>query len=493
LGFDLDSYRRRAEGFSEQLGREYYLHLAGHKPDLELEPIYSSYAGLFTREAAGRLRELIARTPSGEEHRRLRYLLHFCVEGLIGAETRAESAELARLEAALEVDPGDGPIPYRGVAVEQANEPDVERRSRLEAERNRALQERLNPLHRASLERAHELCRACGWPSYADAHAELRGIDLEALALQTSGFLVQTDDRYRELVDPRLERQRLPPLGQLRRSDLPRFFRATDLDQLFEAGRPIDSLRVTLAGLGTEMDRQRNVHLDTESRPTKSARAFCSTPRVPDEVHLVIAPHGGRDDYSALFHEAGHAQHYAHVDPGLPVEFRRLGDNSVTESFAFLLEHLLEEPPWLRECLGAEDPAPAVAHARASRLMLLRRYAAKLVYELELHGSSSELERMPTRYAELLSAATGVRWPHESWLADVDEGFYAACYLRAWALAARWRVALQERYGEAWFESSAAGEWLRGLWRHGQRLDAVELLADAVGEELDFAELAKDF
>ncbi len=311
--------------------------------------------------------------------------------------------------------------------------------------------------------------------------------------VQTSGFLVQTDDRYRELVDPRLERQGLPPLGQLRRSDLPRFFRATDLDQLFEAGRPIDSLRVTLAGLGTEMDRQRNVHLDTESRPTKSARAFCSTPRVPDEVHLVIAPHGGRDDYSALFHEAGHAQHYAHVDPGLPVEFRRLGDNSVTESFAFLLEHLLEEPPWLRECLGAEDPAPAVAHARASRLMLLRRYAAKLVYELELHGSSSELERMPARYAELLSAATGVRWPHESWLADVDEGFYAACYLRAWALAARWRVALQERYGEAWFESSAAGEWLRGLWRHGQRLDAVELLADAVGEDLDFAELAKDF
>ncbi len=493
MRFDLDAYRRRAEGFSEQLSREYYLHLAGRKPDLELEPIYIGYAELFTRDAAGRLRELTARARDGEEHRRLRYLLHFCVEGLIGAETRAESAELAGLEAALEVDPGDGPVPYRAVPVEQANEPDPERRGLLEAERNRVLEERLNPLHRASLERAHDLCRACGWDSYADAHAELRGIDLKALARQTARFLDATEDRYPELVDPQLERQGLPPLGGLRRCDLPRFFRAADLDRLFEAGRLIDSLRATLAGLGIELDRQENVHLDTESRPTKSARAFCSTPRVPDDVHLVIAPHGGRDDYSALFHEAGHAEHYAHVDPGLPVEFRRLGDNSVTESFAFLLEHLLEEPRWLKERLGAEDPVPAVAQARASRLLLVRRYAGKLAYELELHGSSPELDRMPSRYAELLTAAARIPWTRESWLADVDQGFYAACYLRAWALAARWRAALREAYGDAWFGSPAAGEWLLGLWRRGQRLDAGELLADAAGEELDFGELAKDF
>ncbi len=493
LGFDLDLYRRRAEGFCEQLGREYYLHLAGRKPDLELEPIYRDHADLFTRDAAGRLRELTARASGAEPRRRLRYLLHFCVEGLIGAETRAESAELASLEAALEVDPGDGPVPYRAVPVEQANEPDPERRRLLEEERNRVLAERLNPLHRASLERAHDLCRACGWASYAAAHAELRGIDLVALAGQTGRFLDATEGRYPELIDPQLERQALPALGDLRRCDLPAFFRAADLDPLFAGGRLIDSLRSTLAGLGIELDRQENIHLDTEARPTKSARAFCSTPRVPDEVHLVIAPHGGRDDYSALFHEAGHAEHYAHVDPGLALEFRRLGDNSVTESFAFLLEHLLEEPRWLREHLGAEDPQAAVAQGRASRLVLLRRYAGKLAYELELHGGSPDLDRMPSRYAGLLTAAVRVPWSRESWLADVDQGFYAACYLRAWALAARWRATLQEAYGEAWFESPAAGEWLRGLWRRGQRLDAGELLADAVGGELDFAELATAF
>lgn len=490
MRFDLDRYRRRAEDFCEKLSREHYLHLAGRKRDLDIGPIYRGYADLFTDDVVGRLRELAAGTAEGERGRRLRYLLMFGFEGLIGTRTRRESAELAGLEASLEVDPGDGPVPYRAVPIEQANEPDPERRARLEEARNRVLAGRLNPLHRASLERAHELCRRFGWTSYAAAYAELRGVDLEALSRQAARFLDLTEGVYTDLLEAQLEPRGLPPLGELRRCDLPRFSRAADLDPLFAPGRLIDSLGSTLAGLGVELDDQDNIHLDAEPRPTKSARAFCSTPRVPSEVYLVIAPHGGRDDYCALFHEAGHAEHYAHADPGLAFEFRRLGDNSVTESFAFLIEHLVTEPQWLRKRLGAEDPTPVVDQARASKLLLLRRYAAKLAYELELHGSSPELDEMPARYAGLLTATLGVGWPREGWLADVDPGFYVACYLQAWALEARWWGALREAHGEEWFESAAAGEWLRGLWSRGQQFDAGQLLADTIGGELDFAGLA---
>ena len=123
---------------------------------------------------------------------------------------------------------------------------------------------------------------------------------------------------------------------------------------------------------------------------------------MPDEVYLVIAPTGGRDDYGALFHEGGHTEHYANTDPGLAFEFRHLGDNSVTESFAFLLEHLTEDRDWLRHQLGVEDPERVAAHARAVKLLFLRRYAAKLAYELELHGAGAALSKMPARYAELV-------------------------------------------------------------------------------------------
>ena len=70
-----------------------------------------------------RLRELCGAAAGDDEERRLRYLLQFAFDGLLGLETRSESAELAGLEASLEVDPGDGPVPYRAVPIEQANEP----------------------------------------------------------------------------------------------------------------------------------------------------------------------------------------------------------------------------------------------------------------------------------------------------------------------------------------------------------------------------------
>jgi hypothetical protein len=492
LSFDLDQYRRQAEQFSEELSREYYLHLAGHKPELEIEPIYQRYADLFSRQSVERLRELHGAANGDEDARRLRYLLHFAFDGLLGLETRSESAQLAGLEASLEVNPGDGTVPYRAVPIEQANEPRAERREALEEARNAVLEERLNPLYRRVLERSHELCRSLGWPSYAAAYAELRALELQELVRQTAAFLEATEDVYSTAASPRLRETGLPPLGELGRSDLPRFFRAPDLDAEFPGDRLVGSFAATLDGLGIDLHGQANVHLDAEPRRTKSPRAFCSTPQVPDEVYLVIAPTGGREDYAALFHEGGHVEHYANTDPGLAFEFRHLGDNSVTESFAFLFEHLVEDRAWLRLSLGVEDPEATVAHARALKLVIVRRYAAKLAYELELHGPAPSFAEMPDRYAGRLTEAIRVPWPRASWLADVDGGFYAACYLRAWALETHWRAALEERFGPRWFGSSDAGEWLRSLWRRGQRLDAAELLTEALGEELDFAVIAAE-
>ena len=40
----------------------------------------------------------------------------------------------------------------------------------------------------------------------------------------------------------------------------------------------------------------------------KVPRAFCARLDVPRDVRLVLQPFGGRLDYSALFHQAGHAE-----------------------------------------------------------------------------------------------------------------------------------------------------------------------------------------
>jgi hypothetical protein len=317
---------------------------------------------------------------------------------------------------------------------------------------------------------------------------ELKGSDLDALAEQTRAFLAASEEPYEPLVDPELRRTLGVGLADLRRSDLARFFRVAEADASFPEDRLVPSFRETLAGMGIDLEAQPNVLLDVERRPQKSPRAFCAPVHVPGEVHLVVPPIGGRDDYLALFHEGGHAEHFGSVDPGLRWEFRQLGDYAVTEAFAFLLEHLVEEPVWLERRLGIEDAGDLESHNRAQRLVMLRRYCAKLDYELELHGGHGSLDALPERYAARLSQAIRVEWPAVMWLTDVDPAFYVANYLRAWSLETHLRGVLEERFGELWFEEAEAGAFLVGLWRQGQRLTAEEM----AGGELDFGAVLAD-
>ena len=72
--------------------------------------------------------------------------------------------------------------------------------------------------------------------------------------------------------------------------------------------------------------------------------------------------------------------------------------------------------------------------------LLYRRYEAKLRFELDFwsrfDGDGGDVRRA-TR--SVLTAATGVRYRRDNYLADMDAGFYSADYLRAWIRSAQLR------------------------------------------------------
>jgi hypothetical protein len=425
-----------------------------------------------------------------EQRRRLTLLLDFAVDGYIGHQTSELEAELAEREATLSIAFDRERLGFRESAVAQANEPDRGRRHAIERARLDATEHHLNPLERELLDARHACARELGFASYRAMCEQLKGYDLAELARQTEAFAAATATGYPDMVDAPLKETLGIAFDDLTRADLPRFFRAPGWDGSFPARRLVDSFVETARGLGIDVRAQPNVVLDVEHRPHKSPRAFCAPVRPPHEVYLVIAPTGGRDDYEALFHEAGHTEHFAHMDPSLAFEYRHLGDNAITEAFAFLFQHLVENPAWLARRLGVDAGGGGLGgYARAKRLIYLRRYTAKLAYELELHTAGAEADR----YAELLGGALMMDWPRETWLTDVDAGFYCACYLRAWALETHLRALLHERFGADWFEQPAAGDLLKELWREGQRLPAEELLRALVsGRRLDFGVMVSE-
>lgn len=477
---DVNSYREQAEEFLTELDREYYLHFSGQQDEFAIEEIFERHPGLFSPEAVAELRE------NGS-----RELARFAAEGYVEQAVKEQSAELARLEASLEVELDGEKLPFRQAAVVQANEADPDRRRALDAARNQVVAEHLNPLLLETFESSRAIVRQLGWPSVRAMTEELSGIDLAALGRQTDAFLEASEDSFEQIVEPRLREEIGMGFDQLQRADLPAFFRAPSLDSSFPADELLPTLERTLVGLGIDSGAPGKVILDTEARPNKSPRAFCSPVRVPDEVYLVITRIGGRDDYEALLHEAGHAEHYSHVDRSLPFEHRYLGDNAVTEGFAFLFQHLTEDPAWLQSRLGVSDADAISRQARATKLFFLRRYSAKLGYELVLQDDVP-VEGLDELYSQRLSQAAHLDWPRETWLSDVDAFFYAAAYLRAWALETHLRKVLRERFGELWFDEPEAGALLRGLWSQGQRLPADELLGELTGAELDFSALAEE-
>ena len=496
---DLADYRERAEAYTVESGREHRRYFAGLKPALELEPIQRRYAELFEPEAVATLRELAGAAQPGSQRRRVRALLGLAVEGHLATATQPLRAELAQREArarlagagAGDERGGGGALGYSQAAGAQAAEPDAGRRAALEQQRLLIVAQQLEPLSRELVELEHGRAKALGWSSYREMCAAISGIDYAALQAQAQRLLAATGDALAATLGPAMRWS--AGVDGARHSDLPRFFRCAVADRWYPPGARFEALASTLRALGIDIRRQGNVHVDAAARAGKSPRAFCVPLRVPGEIHLVVPRLGGRDDYVALLHEAGHAEHYAWTDPELPFESRRLGDSSVIEGYAFLFDQLADEPDWLSRHTGASEISPMLGqHARASRLLYVRRYCAKLAFELELRAGAG-LGSTPREYAQRLSAATTLAWPEATWLTDLDPLLYAAGYLRAWALAAQLRAMLTSRFGAAWYEHAEAGELLRALWRHGQALGAEEL-AGAVcdGATLDFEPLTRE-
>jgi hypothetical protein len=255
-----------------------------------------------------------------------------------------------------------------------------------------------------------------------------------------------------------------------------------------------ESIRRQVRDMGIDPLASGRITLDTGDREGKRSRAFCSPVRVPDEVYLVLRPHGGQTDWNTFLHELGHALHFAYMRPNLAFEYRWLGDNSITEGYAMLFDHLMETEGWLKRYteLGANNVQRYLRAAGFEELHFLRRYCAKLMYEIELYGGAKTWDALPDLYAEHLTSATTFRYDPADAFIDVDPRYYAARYLRAWQLQALITETLVERYDADWWRNPRAGPWIcAALFGEGQRELAHEQAERVAGKELSFGPLVR--
>lgn len=223
----------------------------------------------------------------------------------------------------------------------------------------------------------------------------------------------------------------------------------------------------------------RRILLDIANREGKRSRAYVYPAAVPSEIYLSVKPEGGLDDYSAFFHESGHAQHFAYESPRLSFALALMGNNTTTETYAYLFQNLFMNSHWLIHMAGlsGQEAQLAVSRRALEDLYMLRRYASKMQFELALFDRVNEpgytLDDKGGLYAQLLSRGCGFRYDAEGWTRDVDAGFYVADYFTAWSLEAQMREYLCQHFGtpdtrgEDWYRNPKAGAFLKSLWADG--------------------------
>ncbi|HEY3422885.1 MAG TPA: hypothetical protein VGK13_06965 [Methanocellaceae archaeon] len=470
---DIEAIRADLEKFTEEIELEIYENGSGQKDDLNTSAIYARYDHVFTDERL--IDEVSNRAPyhHGVERRRMDYLYAQLIEGFIGRKTADISDKVDTAETRAEIEIDGKKVPFRYTSVVLSNEPDRSKREAIDLARNPIFEE-LNPLRLEELEKSHQLSEEFGYKNYVDMCMDIKGIDLYALKKQMQNVLARTDRLYTRYFKNACSNVLNLSLGDVRKHDMGFLFRAKVYDKFFAQENLVTVAEDTLTGIGLPLSENPNIHLDTEVREKKSPRAFCSPIKVPEQVMLCIMPKGGMDDYRAFFHEMGHSQHFSHVDARMPYEFKCLGDVSVTESYAFLFEHLMQDKTWLMSklSLSDEDATNVVQFNTFQKLFMIRRYAAKLLYELELHSGASHPEKI---YAASLEDALKFKNPENQYLADLDTGFYSAGYLRAWMFEVQLRNVLMEQFGDEWWNHKACGDYMKNMWSSGQKYMADEL------------------
>jgi hypothetical protein len=493
----LATLRRDGEAFMEALVREQYLAVSGQKPNAELRPIYERFSHVLGPAALELTRDAFrTATPGSEELRSARALLNWQVEYHASRELAEVDERLIAWEAASVIRVADGrEVPYLRAPIDMATDPDRSRRLALDDARAALVERELAPMRAERLQRERDLVEALEIaPSYVATSQALSGLDLAALAAECERFLRETESTWAEVHGDAVRRHLGIRPNEATRADALALMRATRFDPYFPAADMEPAVRRQVTEMGVSPVADGRIIYDLGPRPGKRSRAFCAPVRIPREVYLVLLPFGGATDYRTLLHELGHALHFGYTRDDLPFEFRWLGDNSITEGYAMLFDHLLHDPGWLLRysALGKTRVGEYRRAAAFEELQFLRRYSAKLLYELQLYGGDTPWSSLPDAYVDTLSSATTFRYRTADAFVDVDPGFYSARYLRAWQLQAALREVLVAQFDEDWFRNPRTGPWVvRELFGEGQRELASELAARVGAPTLSFDPVIK--
>ena len=506
-----------------EFARAYYLFATAKLVDnYSSEAIYNNYPLLTEASTFEQLKPLYDANPTDDTLRRLyKSVLDTYVDNQLSQLSDAYENAKSQLKvdlSSINVTNPDG-TPAGEVLYEDLSEwlkrlPEKNQRDTIYEKLKTAFETHLAPLFMEAFTKNRSLMADLGYGDTIGFYSQMLGHPLKQLGNVAESLLKDTQALYQAKVEPYYQQRTGLDFTQATRSDISYVFHGpgpsdSEIEALFKADRLLSIAESTFNRLGFDFSTiaapvdfesleahqskvskpsSQRIYLDVAHRVGKRSRAYVYPAKVPNEIYLSVKPEGGLDDYLAFFHESGHALHFAYGSQSLSYTKALMGNNTTTEAFAYLFQNLLLNEHWLTHQVGLspEQAKQVVNRGALNDLYMLRRYSAKLSFELALFADNA-FEGKGDIYAEKLTQATGFAYDAEGWRRDVDAGFYVADYFTAWTLEAQLRTALASQFGSSesggldWYANPQAGTFLKELWALGNinHDDLAQRLADS--------------
>ncbi len=518
------------EDSNTEFARAYYLFATAKLSDTyNSQEIYERYPQLTDEKTFHQIKALYDESLKTDfDHSEITRLFTSVLEFYIGNQLSEKADALENAKNQLKIDVSGLGIKPEGSAEELKEllyEDVSEWMKKLESKATRqelynrmstAFLKNITPLFIELFHTENKLLADLGYPDIVSFYSQTSRHELLKLAERGREFVEKTKDSYRERMSAYYTQRTGFGFSEATRADIAYVLNGkspdmTEIDAHFPESNLVPLATKTFDGLGlnystvakivdfktldeynkivvnrsetnlkgTNGTPEGAVLLDISSREGKRSRAFVYPSKVGSEIYLSVKPEGGMDDYSAFFHESGPAMHFAYEDPELSFPMAMMGNNTVTEVYAYTFQNLFLNRHWLQHQAGltAEQAKQAVSRSALNDLYMLRRYSSKMQFEPLLYaGDASQgisLEGKDKIYADLLTQGNGFLYDAEGWSRDVDAGFYVADYFTAWTLEAQLREYLCTHFGnpevngEDWYLNPEAGEFFKTLWKKG--------------------------
>ena len=480
--FERSAYEQEAVAFQAELNEERFQALAGLSDVSASAAIYARRADLFSADAVDELRRALE---SDRDEVGDRALLAFATDGYI---ERAASDLTDRIMSAERY----AVINWRGEEIRYRDARDRISTISERAERNGLFEqwlravEAINPLRIERLEATQAGAVALGYDDQVEMVRTTRGWNPDELAAVTRGALNASETGYYAAMRRLLARAGIEQ-GDGSLADAWFGLRGTGWDAWFQPRLFTRILNATVRGLGMTLDDAPGVSVDAEARPNEVHGAFFVPIRVPGDLRVILNPGGSWEDMSAALRAVGHVERAANVPARSAPGLVDMGDPSVDQGYAALMDGLLGDAEWLEESLGMGDSARVafIDFFALAILYRLRLAGGQLIYELGLHrGGDHAIHR--ALYSGTLGLLTGVRWPEEMYLATYQDAADSGTSLRATMLAGILDQELRRRYPDGWWRSSEAGGMLRELFERSSGWNAERVVAHLGYDSLDW-------